>query len=476
MPGPGPIVGSSPEQEDDMADPVQFNLSADDLPTAWLNLLPDMVGAGMQPLPPLYPGTKEPVTPDLLAPLFPESLIMQEVSTDPWIDIPGEILDVYRLWRPTPLYRARRFEQALATPAHIYLKYEGTSPAGSHKPNTAVAQAFYNKQAGIRRLTTETGAGQWGSALAMACEFFGLECLVFMVRASYEQKPYRRVFMETFGAEVRPSPTSTTEAGKKILEQDPDSTGSLGIAISEAIEIAAQNDDTNYSLGSVLNHVLLHQTVIGQEAKRQMEMAGEQPDVIIGCVGGGSNYAGLAYPFMGDKLARKSNARFIACEPAACPTLTKGKFAYDFGDTGQMTPLLPMYTLGHTFVPAPLHAGGLRYHGDAPSLSLLVKDGHMEARAFTQNQVFEAGIQFAKAQGIVPGPEPNHAVRAVIDEAVAAREAGQEKVILFNLSGHGVFDLQAYDDYTNHRLPEVEFSEEALQDGFEHLPPVAVPG
>ena len=459
-----------------MAERIQFNLGPDDIPTAWYNIMPAIVGSGGQPLPPLHPGTQQPVTPDLLAPLFPEALIMQEVSTEPEIDIPGEIIDIYRLWRPTPLYRAARLEKALSTPARIYFKYEGTSPAGSHKPNTAVAQAFYNKQAGIRRIATETGAGQWGSALAMACEFFGLECLVFMVRASYEQKPYRRVFMETFGAEVRPSPTSTTEAGKKILEQDPDSTGSLGIAISEAIEIAAQNDDTNYSLGSVLNHVLLHQTVIGQEAKRQMEMAGEQPDVIIGCVGGGSNYAGLAYPFMGDKLAGKSNARFIACEPAACPTLTKGKFAYDFGDTGQMTPLLPMYTLGHTFVPAPVHAGGLRYHGDAPSLSLLVKDGHMEARAFTQNQVFEAGIQFAKAQGIVPGPEPNHAVRAVIDEAVAAREAQEEKVILFNLSGHGHFDMQAYDDYLAGRLPEVEFSEDALQSGLAHVPEVPVSG
>src|SRR5437764_3455171 len=296
-----------------------------------------MVGAGMQPLPPLHPGTKEPVTPDLLAPLFPEALIMQEVSTDPWIDIPGEILDVYRLWRPTPLYRARRFEQALGTPAHIYFKYEGTSPAGSHKPNTAVAQAFYNKQAGVRRLTTETGAGQWGSALAMAAKFFDLDCLVFMVRASYEQKPYRRVFIETFGAEVRPSPTSTTEAGKCILEQNPDSPGSLGIAISEAVEVAATNDDTNYSLGSVLNHVLLHQTVVGLEAQKQMEMTGEQPDFVIGCVGGGSNYAGFSYPFMGDRLQGKTKTRFVAAEPTACPTLTKGEFAYDFGDTGQMT-------------------------------------------------------------------------------------------------------------------------------------------
>ena len=458
-----------------MADRVQFNLSVDDLPTAWYDVLPDMVGAGMQPLPPLHPGTKEPVTPDLLAPLFPEAQIMQEVSTDPWVDIPGEILDVYRLWRPTPLYRARRFEKALGTPAHIYFKYEGTSPAGSHKPNTAVAQAFYNKQAGVRRLTTETGAGQWGSALAMAAKFFDLDCLVFMVRASYEQKPYRRVFIETFGAEVRPSPTSTTEAGKKILEGDPESPGSLGIAISEAIEVAAQNEDTKYSLGSVLNHVLLHQTVIGQEAKRQMDLAGEQPDVVIGCVGGGSNYAGLAYPFMQDRLQGKTQTRFLAAEPAACPTLTRGEFTYDFGDTGQMTPLLPMYTLGHTFVPAPVHAGGLRYHGDAPSLSMLVHVGHMEARAYTQNPVFEAAIQFAQTQGIVPGPEPAHAIRAVIEEAEAAREAGEERVILFGLSGHGHFDMQAYDDYLAKRLPEVEFREEDVKAGLAHLPGVPVP-
>ena len=403
------------------------------------------------------------------------SLIMQEVSTEPWHDIPGPVLDLYRLWRPTPLYRARCLEQALRTTAHIYFKYEGTSPAGSHKPNTAIAQAYYNKEAGVRRLATETGAGQWGSALSLACQFFGLECMVFMVKASYEQKPYRRVFMETFGAEVRPSPSPTTGAGKKILEEHPDSTGSLGIAISEALEIAATNEDTNYSLGSVFNHVLMHQTVLGLEAKKQMEMAGEQPDVIVGCVGGGSNYAGLAYPFMADRLAGKLDATFIATEPAACPTLTRGRFAYDFGDTAELTPLVPMYTLGHTFVPAPVHAGGLRYHGDAPSLSMLVKHGHMEARAYTQNQAFEAGVQFARTQGIVAGPEPTHAIRAVIDEAVAAREAGQEKVILFNLSGHGHFDMQAYDDYLHGRLPEVEFEESALEAGLARVPDVPIP-
>ncbi len=459
-----------------MAEPIQFNLKIDDLPTAWYNILPDLAASGIAPLPPLHPGTGEPVTPDLLAPLFPMALIQQEVSTDTWIDIPGGVLDVYRLWRPTPLYRARRLEQALQTPAHIYFKYEGTSPAGSHKPNTAVAQAFYNKEAGIKRLTTETGAGQWGSALSMACSFYGLECLVFMVKASYNQKPYRRIFMETFGAEVRPSPTSTTEAGKKILEESPDSPGSLGIAISEAVEVAAQDATTNYSLGSVLNHVLLHQTVIGQEAKKQMELAGEQPDVVIGCVGGGSNYSGLAYPFVQDRLQGKTQARFVAAEPAACPTLTKGKFAYDFGDTGQNTPLLPMYTIGHTFVPAPVHAGGLRYHGDAPSLSLLVRGGHMEARAYTQNPIFEAAIEFAKAQGIIAGPEPAHAIRAVIDEAIEARESAQERVILFNLSGHGHFDMQAYDDYLAGRLPEVEFRQEDVDEAMTHVPHVPIPG
>ncbi|HEY7282588.1 MAG TPA: TrpB-like pyridoxal phosphate-dependent enzyme [Actinomycetota bacterium] len=457
-----------------MSERVRFELGTDDIPAAWFNIMPSMVQAGMQPLPPIHPATHEPIGPEALAPLFPESLIMQEVSTEPWIDVPGPVLDIYRLWRPTPLVRARRLEQALDTPAHIYFKYEGVSPAGSHKPNTAVAQAYYNKEAGIRRLSTETGAGQWGSSLAMACSFFGLECLVFMVRASYDQKPYRRIFMETFGATVHPSPSTETHAGQQILAEHPDSTGSLGIAISEATEVAATNDDTNYSLGSVFNHVLLHQTVIGLEAQKQMEMAGEQPDFVIGCVGGGSNYAGLAYPFMGDKLAGNLDARFVACEPAACPTLTKGKFAYDFGDTAATTPLVPMFTLGHTFVPAPVHAGGLRYHGDAPSLSLLVRDGHMEARAFTQNAIFEAAVQFARTQGIIPAPESAHAIRAVIDEANEAKASGEEKVILFNLSGHGHFDMSAYDDYLNHRLPEVEFSEDALEEGMRSVPPVPV--
>jgi tryptophan synthase beta chain len=440
-----------------------------------MNLLPVMAGAGIQPLPPLHPGTKEPVTPDLLAPLFPEALILQEVSTEEWIDIPGEVLDVYRTWRPSPLFRATRFERALETPAHIYFKYEGVSPAGSHKPNTAVAQAFYNKQAGARRLSTETGAGQWGSSLSMACRFFDLDCLVFMVKASFEQKPYRRIFMEMFGAEVRPSPTSTTQAGKAILEAHPDSTGSLGIAISEAIEIAAANPDTNYSIGSCLNHVLLHQSVVGLEAKEQMDMTGEVPDVVIGCVGGGSNYGGLAYPFMAGRLRGETpNMRFLATEPAACPTLTKGRFAYDFGDTAQLTPLLPMYTLGHDFVPAPVHAGGLRYHGDSPSLSLLVKHDQMEAAAYSQNEVFEAAVLFASTQGIVPAPESAHAIRGAIVEAEAAREAGQERVILVGLSGHGHFDMQAYDDYLHGRLPQVEFDPEEQAAALAGLPEVPI--
>ncbi|HEX9122062.1 MAG TPA: TrpB-like pyridoxal phosphate-dependent enzyme [Actinomycetota bacterium] len=458
-----------------MTERTRFDLSPEEVPAAWYNVLPDMAAAGIHLLPPLHPGTKEPVTPELLAPIFPEALIMQEVSTDPWIDVPGPVLDVYGLWRPTPLHRAVRLERALETPARIYFKYEGASPAGSHKPNTAVAQAYYNKEAGIRRMSTETGAGQWGSSLSMACRFFDLECLVFMVRASFEQKPYRRIFMEMFGAEVRPSPSTTTEAGKAILEGHPDSTGSLGIAISEAIEVAATNPDTNYSIGSCLNHVLLHQSVVGLEAQKQMELAGEQPDIVVGCVGGGSNYGGLAYPFMGGKLRGETpDMRFLATEPAACPTLTKGRFAYDFGDTAGMTPLLPMYTLGHDFVPAPVHAGGLRYHGDSPSLSLLVRDGYMEAVAFTQNEVFEAAVLFAQTQGIVPAPESAHAIRGAVNEAVAAREAGEERVILLGLSGHGHFDMQAYDDYLNGRLPEVEFDPADEEAALASLPEVQI--
>jgi tryptophan synthase beta chain len=451
-----------------------FNLDANDIPTAWFNIMPDLAQR-VQPLPPLNPMTKEPVGPDDLAPLFPPALIGQEISSEQWIEIPGPVLDVYRLWRPTPLYRATRLEQALETPAHIYFKYEGVSPAGSHKPNTAVPQAYFNKEAGIRRIATETGAGQWGSAIAMACSFFGLECTVYMVRASYDQKPYRRVFMETFGAKVLPSPSRSTNAGRRILEESPESTGSLGIAISEAVEDAATHEDANYALGSVLGHVLLHQTVIGLETQKQMAMTGEEPDVIIGCVGGGSNFAGMSYPSMAEKLrGDKPDVRFLATEPAACPTLTKGRFAYDFGDTAQMAPIVPMFTLGHDFVPAPVHAGGLRYHGDAPSLSLLVRDGYMEAQAYTQNSIFEAAVLFAKTQGIVPAPEPAHAIRGAIDEAIAAREAGRAKVILFNLCGHGHFDMQAYDDYLNGRLPEVEFDPADEEAALANLPEVPI--
>jgi tryptophan synthase beta chain len=460
-----------------MSEQTRFDLPQQDIPTAWFNIMPSLVGAGIQPLPPLHPGTFEPITPDLMQAIFPDALIGQEISTEAWIDIPGGIIDVYGLWRPSPLHRATRLEQALQTPARIYFKFEGVSPAGSHKPNTAVAQAFYNKEAGTKRIATETGAGQWGSALAMACRFFGIDCQVFMVKASYQQKPYRRIFMETFGAEVTPSPSPTTQAGKAILEADPDSTGSLGIAISEAVEVAATSGGAvRYALGSVLNHVLLHQTVIGLEAKAQMAIAGDTPDVVIGCVGGGSNYAGLAYPFMAGRLSGATpSMRFLATEPAACPTLTKGTFAYDRGDVAGMVPLVAMYTLGHAFVPAPVHAGGLRYHGDAPSLSLLVKHGHMEAAAYTQNEIFEAAVTFARTQGIVAAPESAHAIKGAIDEAVAAREANQERVILFNLSGHGAFDMQAYDDYLNGRLPEIEFdpaAEEAALASLPDVPPI----
>jgi tryptophan synthase beta chain len=453
---------------------TRFDLKPDEMPTAWFNITPDMAAAGVQLLPPLSPQTKEPMGPDDLAPLFPMALIGQEVSTDQWIDIPGEVLDIYRLWRPSPLYRATRLERELDTPARIYFKYEGGSPAGSHKPNTAVPQAFYNKQAGIRRIATETGAGQWGSAMAMACNSFGLECDVYMVKASYQQKPYRRIFMETFGASVVASPSEKTNSGRAILEAHPDSTGSLGIAISEAVEDAATHEDTNYALGSVLGHVLLHQTIIGLEAQKQMALAGEEPDVVIGCVGGGSNFAGIAYPFMAEKLRGKADTRFVAVEPAACPTLTKGRFAYDYGDTAQIGPIVPMYTLGHDFVPAPVHAGGLRYHGDSPSLSLLVRDGYMEAAAYTQNEIFAAAETFARTQGILPAPEPSHAIKHTIEEAIAAREAGQEKVILFNLCGHGHFDMQAYDDYNNGRLPELEFSDADEASAIANLPEVPI--
>ena len=453
---------------------TRFDLRPEDVPSAWFNIMPDLAQK-VPPLPPLHPMTKEPIGPEDLAPLFPMSLIMQEVSTDQWIDIPGPVIDIYRLWRPTPLFRATRLEQALQTPARIYFKNESVSPAGSHKPNTAVPQAYFNKEAGIRRIATETGAGQWGSSMAMASNIFGLECTVYMVKASFEQKPYRRIFMEMFGADVLASPSDTTNSGRAILSEHPDSTGSLGIAISEAVEDAATHGDTSYALGSVLGHVLLHQSVIGLEAQKQMEMAGERPDVIVGCVGGGSNYAGIAYPFMAGKLRGQTpDLRFVATEPAACPTLTKGTYAYDYGDTAQIAPIVPMYTLGHDFVPAPVHAGGLRYHGDAPSLSALVHEGYMEAKAYTQNEIFGAAVQFAKTQGIIPGPEPAHAIKGAIDEAIEAREAGEERVILFNLSGHGHFDMQAYDDYLNGRLPEVEFDPADEDAALANLPDVPI--
>jgi tryptophan synthase beta chain len=409
-------------------------LSEEQLPTAWFNVLPVMP----EPLqPPLHPATREPVGPDDLAPLFPMGLIAQEVSTDQWIDIPGEVLDILRLWRPTPLVRAERLEAALGTPARIYYKDESISPAGSHKPNTAVAQAFYNKAEGVQRIATETGAGQWGSALAYACAQFGLDCKVYMVRASYDQKPYRKILMETWGSEVVPSPVD-----------EPDHPGSLGMAISDAVRDAVGRDDTHYSLGSVLNHVLLHQTVIGLEAKEQLALAGDaRPDVVIGCCGGGSNLSGIALPFVPD-----DGVRLVAAEPSSCPTLTEGTFDYDFGDTAGMTPLMAMYTLGHEFVPPPIHAGGLRYHGDAPIVSSLVRSGRMEAVAYPQGKTFEASIQFANAEGKLPAPETGHAIRAVIDEALAAKETGEERVILFNFSGHGLLDLSAYDDYLHGRL------------------------
>ena len=453
-----------------MSDEVKFMLPESAIPTQWVNLLADL---GPPPNPPLHPATQQPLGPEDLAPIFPMALIEQEVSGEPEIAIPDEVRDVYRLWRPTPLYRARRLERALDTPAHIYYKYEGVSPAGSHKPNTAVAQAFYNQQEGVRKLATETGAGQWGSALALACQLFGLECEVFMVGVSYDQKPYRRAMIETWGGTVHRSPSELTEAGRSQAEH---TSGSLGIAISEAVEVAASNEDTNYSLGSVLNHVCLHQTVIGQESIAQLELAGEYPDVVVGCVGGGSNFAGLAYPFIRANLREDRSTRFIAAEPAACPTLTRGAFRYDFGDTVGLTPLMPMYTLGHDFVPPPVHAGGLRYHGDAPSLSALVKQGVIEARAIQQTAAFDAAVRFARTEGIIPGPEPSHALRAAFDEAEAAKKAGDERVILIGLSGHGHFDMSAYEAYLAGELSDLEFSEDDMEAALERLPEAPVPG
>ena len=449
--------------------PVKFLLDEREIPTHWVNLMPDLPG---EPLPPLHPGTLEPAGPDDLTPIFPLELIGQEVSTQPEIEIPEPVRDAYKLWRPTPLYRAHRLERELDTPARIYYKYEGVSPAGSHKPNTAVAQAYANAAAGARKLTTETGAGQWGSALAFACSLFGLECEVWMVGSSYDQKPYRRSMMQTWGATVHRSPSDLTEAGRSQRDHP---TGSLGIAISEAVEVAAQDPSANYSLGSVLNHVLLHQTVIGQETIAQMGMAGEEPDVVIACVGGGSNFAGLTFPFVRRVLRDGARTRFVAAEPAACPTLTRGVYRYDFGDTVGLTPLMPMYTLGHDFVPPPMHAGGLRYHGDAPMVCGLVKAGLVEARAYRQNEVFEAAVRFARCEGIIPGPEPAHAIKAVLDEAQAAKEAGDARVILFGLSGHGHFDLSAYDAYLAGELEDPEFSEADMDAALARLPEAPVP-
>jgi len=447
-----------------MPERTRFLLSEEEIPTHWVNLLPDLPG---DPLPPLSPRTGEPAGPDDLLAILPPGLIGQEVSGDRRIAIPDAVRDVYRLWRPTPLHRARRLEQALDTPARIFYKYEGTSPAGSHKPNTAVAQAYENAQAGIGKLATETGAGQWGSALAFACAQFGLECEVFMVGSSYDQKPYRRSMMETWGATVHRSPSDRTQSGRAQAEH---ATGSLGIAISEAVEVAAQDPDCNYSLGSVLNHVLLHQTVIGQEAIAQLELADAVPDVVVACVGGGSNFGGLCFPFIGPVLAGTARTRFVAAEPAACPTLTRGSYSYDYGDTVGLTPLMPMYTLGHGFVPPPVHAGGLRYHGDAPMVCGLVRAGLVEARAYRQNETFAAAVQFARTEGIVPAPEPAHAIRAVVEEAQAAREAGEERTILFGLCGHGAFDMAAYDAYLAGTMEDPELSDDELEAALAALP------
>ena len=443
-------------------------LAESEIPTDWYNVVADMPNP---PAPPLGPDGK-PVGPEALAAIFPMELIGQEVSTERWIPIPEPVREIYRLWRPSPLYRARRLEQALGTPARIYYKNEGVSPAGSHKPNTAVAQAWYNKQAGIKRLTTETGAGQWGSALALAGQMFGIDIRVYMVKVSYRQKPFRRSMMHTWGAEVFASPTDRTASGRHILEKDPDSPGSLGIAISEAVEEAASRDDTNYALGSVLNHVLLHQTVIGQEAKQQLAKVGAYPDMVFAPCGGGSNFGGIAFPFLADKAAGRE-VRLVAAEPDSCPTLTRGKYAYDFGDTEGLTPLMKMYTLGHDFVPPGIHAGGLRYHGDSALVSQLYDEGLVEAVAVPQLATFEAGLAFARSEGIIPAPESNHAIRACIDEALKCRESGEPKTLLFNLSGHGHFDMAAYDSYFRGELADYAFPEEEINKALAHLPEVA---
>jgi tryptophan synthase beta chain len=450
---------------------TKFLLDESQLSRRWYNVRADMPTAA-QPV--LHPGTGEPVGPDDLAPLFPMELILQEVSEEAEVPIPEEVLEIYSLWRPTPLYRAARLERAVGTRSRIFYKYEGVSPPGSHKPNTAVAQAFYNRREGRTRLATETGAGQWGSALAFACKLLGLECKVYMVRISYEQKPFRRSLIQAWGATIVPSPSEDTQCGRAIIETDPDSPGSLGIAISEAVEGAAGREDTAYSLGSVLNHVLLHQTVIGQEAIAQMELAGAYPNVVVGCVGGGSNFAGLAFPFLREKIAGR-DIDVLACEPAACPTLTRGLFAYDFGDTSKLTPLVPMHTLGHDFVPAPIHAGGLRYHGVAPLISQLMRDDLIRAEAYLQNDVFASAALFAGSEGIIPAPEAAHAIHGALEVARAADEAGEERTILFNLSGHGHFDMAAYDNYSDGKLADVALDEEEIERALRAIEGLPVP-
>jgi len=455
-----------------MSDQTRFTLNESDLPRHWYNINADMP---VPPAPVLHPQTMEPVTPDFLSVLFPMELILQEVSTERYIEIPEEVREIYKLYRPTPLIRARRLEKALGTPAHIYYKNESVSPPGSHKPNTAIPQAFYNKIEGTRAMTTETGAGQWGSALALACNFFDLDLEVYMVKVSYQQKPYRRIMMETYGAQVFASPTDRTHFGRDVLERDPDSPGSLGIAISEAVEVAATSGGKKkYSLGSVLNHVILHQSVVGEEALKQMDLAGEYPDVVIGCVGGGSNFSGLAYPFLHQNLLDGQRTRLLAVEPTATPSLTKGVYTFDYGDTARMAPVVKMYTLGHDFVPPPIHAGGLRYHGMAPSLCALYEAGYIQAVAVPQMATFEAAVQFANTEGIIPAPETAHAIRAAIDEALDAKAKGEKRVILFNLSGHGHFDLGAYQAYLSGQLQDYVYPEAAVQAALTTLPQVTM--
>ena len=456
-----------------MSEQTRFLLNQSDLPKSWYNIAAD---SPLAPTPVLHPGTLEPVTPDFLSVLFPMELIMQEIATDAYIDIPEEVREIYKLYRPTPLVRAVRLEKALGTPAHIYFKNESVSPAGSHKPNTAIAQAFYNKAAGTKALTTETGAGQWGSALALACNFFDLDLEVYMVKVSYEQKPYRRIMMQTYGAEIYPSPTERTQVGRMILEKDPDCTGSLGIAISEAVEVAATSEGKKkYSLGSVLNHVLTHQSVIGEEALKQMDMAGEYPDVVIGCIGGGSNFAGLAFPFLRQNLKDGQRARLVAVEPSATPSVTKGTYTFDYGDSSKLGPVVKMHTLGHGFVPPAIHAGGLRYHGMAPRVSAFCDAGLIDAVSVKQRATFEAAVTFAKAEGIIPAPETSHAIRVAIDEALDAKEKGEKRTILFNFSGHGHFDLAAYEAYLSDNLEDYEYPAEAIKEAMKDLPQVQLP-